>query len=221
MRRETRVQASIWQLAVLLFLVAGAGCSGLNVNRDVSSLVICTTPLCANSTKTLALVQGQPRQVFATASYVNGTTKDVTNSTTWLSSNQTCASIGASNGLIMAAPSVANACTSGITAGFGPVTSSATILIVTPGTLLSIDLIPSTTEPAGGSTMTFTALGSYTGTSQPQDITALVTWRSDSSVMTLTQGSGSAAVASAPGQVIHVSASFLGISSRILTITVH
>ncbi len=221
MRRETRVRASIGQLVAVFFLAAGLGCSGMDINRTVTSLVISTIALGTSAAKTLTLTQGQPRQVFATATYGNGSTKDVTGDATWLSSNQTCAAIGTGSGLITAAPTVGGACTSNVTASFGPVASSITTVTVTPGTLESIDLVPSTTTPVGGSTMTFTAMGTYGGTSQPQDITTLVTWHSDSSfVLTLNPGSGDATVAAVPGQIVHVYASFIGINSRTVTITV-
>jgi hypothetical protein len=219
MRRQTRVRASIGQLFVLLFLATALGCSGFDVKRNVSSLAICTSPLCLSSTKTVTLVEGQPRQVFAAANYVDGSSKDVTGSTLWLSSDQTCATVGAANGLIEAATALSGACSSTVTATFAQTTSSTTV-IVTPGTLLSIELVPSTTTLAGGSTMTFTALGIYSGVSEPQDITTLVAWRTDNNFLTLLQGSGSAVVAVAPNQITHVSASFLGISSQTVTITV-
>ena len=68
--------------------------------------------------------------------------------------------------------------------------------------------------------MKFTALGIYSGVSQPQDITTLVTWHTDNNFLTLLQGSGKAAVAVAPNQITHVSATFLGINSKTVTITV-
>ena len=86
--------------------------------------------------------------------------------------------------------------------------------------LQSIDLTPSTTTPTGGSTMTFTAMGAY-GASHPVDITTLVAWHSHSpSVLMLNPGSGVAAVAADPGQIVHVYASFIGINSQPVRIVV-
>jgi len=94
-------------------------------------------------------------------------------------------------------------------------------LCLNSGILQSIDLTPSTTTPTGGSTMTFTAMAAYGGTSQPQDITTLVSWHTDNpSILTLIPGSGDASVAPVPGQIVHVSASFIGIDSQTVRITV-
>jgi hypothetical protein len=221
MRCETRLRAGFGLAAAVFFVANGLACGGISADRAVTSLLICTAPLCTGTAKMLTLTEGQPRQVFATARYGDGSSKDVTGNSIWFSSNQTCAEVGTGSGLITAAPSVPNACSSDVTASFGPVTSSTTTVVVTPGVLQSIDLTPSTTTPAGGSPMTFTAMGTYSGVSQPADITTLVAWHVDSpSVLTLTSGSGVAAVAAVPGQIVHVYASFIGINSETVRIDV-
>lgn len=99
-------------------------------------------------------------------------------------------------------------------------TSTATVT-VTPGILQTINLTSSTETPSAGGTLTFTAMGTYGGLSQPQDITDLVSWHNDNpSVLNLDAGSGDAIVASVPGQIAHVYASFIGVNSQIVRITV-
>jgi trimeric autotransporter adhesin len=165
MRCEARLRVGIGVIAAVFFLANGLGCGGSDASKTVNSLTICTVPLCTGSAKTLTLTEGQPRQVFATATYANGGTKDVTANSMWLSTNQTCAAVGTGSGLVTAAPSVPNACTSDVSASFGPATSTTTVT-VTPGTQRSINVVPSTITPVGGSTMTFTAMGVYGGTSR-------------------------------------------------------
>ena len=208
-------------MAAVFFLTAtGLGCGGVDANQNVTSLVISTNALGISSAKTLTLTQGQPRQIFATAMYADGTAKNLTGNALWLSSDETCAGIGAGTGLIAAAPTVPQVCVTSVTASFGLLAATTTVT-VTPGILQAINLTSSTETPSGGSTFAFTAMCTYGGLSQPQDITDLVIWHNDNpSVLTLDPGSGNAAVASVPGQVAHVYASFLGINSQSVRIAV-
>lgn len=199
---------------IFLLLVVGAGCRGFFVNPTLTTLTI--------GPQSPTLSQGQTFQMAATGSYDDGSTKNLTGSAVWTSSDPTCAAIGSSNGLITAAATVSATCTTDIGASVGTVTASSTTATVTPGTLSAITLSASTTSPTAGSTLTFTAMGTYTGTTQQQDITTLVTWNNDNTTaLTLTQGSGSASVSSSgSGQVAHVSATLGGITSNQITITV-
>lgn len=221
MKREDRARAFISSAALLLLASMALSCSsGMSVNQNVTSLLISTNALGVNSARTLTLTQGQPRQIFATAMYADGSSKNVTVNTFWLSSDPTCAGIGQDTGLISAAPTVPQACLTSVTASFGLLTSNTTVT-VTPGILQTINLTSSSETPSAGGKLTFIAMGTYGGLGQPQDITDLVTWHNDNpSVLTLDPGSGNATVASVPGQVAHVYASFIGINSQSLRITV-
>jgi hypothetical protein len=198
--------------ATLFLLAAGVGCKGFFVNPTLTSLAI------GPDTPTLA--EGESLQMTATGTYDDGSTKNLTGSAIWSSSDTTCATID-SGGLITAAQSVTAICTTSISASSGTVSASPATLTVTPGPLQSISLTASNTNPTAGTTITFTATGTYSGGTQ-QDITSMVTWNNDNSTaLTLTQGSGSASVSSsASGQVIHVFASLSNISSNTVTITV-
>ncbi len=197
-----------------MLLVAGVGCRGFFVNPTLTSLTI--GPL------TPTVTQGQTFQMSATGTYDDGSTSDLTGKASWTSDNPSCATVGSATGLITAATTVATTCTTNIGASVGTVSASSTVATVTPGTLSAITLSASTASPTAGSSLTFTAKGTYTGTTQQQDITTLVTWNNDNTTaLTLTQGSGSATVSStASGQVAHVSASLSGITSNVVTITV-
>jgi hypothetical protein len=79
-----------------------------------------------------------------------------------------------------------------------------------------------TPNPAAGATVTFTALGTYTGSAQQQDITNLVVWSSSNSavITTITNGSGAVLSTATSGATTSVTASLNGITSGALTITV-
>ena len=160
-------------LAAVFFLTAtGLGCGGVDANQNVTSLVISTNALGISSAKTLTLTQGQPRQIFATAMYADGTAKNLTGNALWLSSDETCAGIGAGTGLIAAAPTVPQVCVTSVTASFGLLAATTTVT-VTPGILQAINLTSSTETPSGGSTFTFTAMCTYGGPKvrkNPQDL---------------------------------------------------
>jgi len=111
--------------------------------------------------------------------------------------------------------------TATITAASGTLTATTTITVNT-GPLLSIALTASTLSPTAGSTFTLTAMGTYSGSSQLQDITSQVTWSNDNTTaVSLSQGSGSAtANTGTSGQIAHIFATLNGINSNTVTITV-
>ena len=127
MGHEERVRAWIKLAAVFFLTVTGLSCGGVDANQNVTSLVISTNALGISSAKTLTLTQGQPRQVFATAMYADGTAKNVTGNALWLSSDETCAGIGAGTGLIAAAPTVPQVCVTSVTASFGLLAATTTV----------------------------------------------------------------------------------------------
>jgi trimeric autotransporter adhesin len=199
-------------LAILLALALAAGCRGFFVNPKLTSITV--TP------STLTISKGQTNQMTATGNYDDGSTKNLTGSATWTSSDSACATVS-SSGLITAA-NVTSTCTATITATSGTFTSTATVT-VTPGTLVSITLSATPTTVPAGQTLKFTALGTYSGSSQQQDITTQVTWTvSNTSVLTLNQGSGSGTISSSAtsGTTVNVTASLNGITSNQVTITV-
>ena len=73
-----------------------------------------------------------------------------------------------------------------------------------------------------GQTVVFTALGTYTGSAQQQDITTLVTWSSSNTavIATITNGSGAVLTSATAGATTSVTATLNGITSGALTITV-
>jgi len=93
---------------------------------------------------------------------------------------------------------------------------------VSQGTPTSITLTASTTTPQNNSTVTFTAKATFPNNNTPQDITSSVTWVvSDTTNLTLTNGSGTGTLsANSAGLTITVQASFAGVLSNVITLTV-
>ena len=111
--------------------------------------------------------------------------------------------------------------TATITATSGTLSATSTITVNT-GPLTTIVISTTTPNPAAGQTVTFTALGTFSGSSQQQDITDLVVWTSTNSavITTITNGSGAVLSTATSGATTSVSASLDGITSGALTITV-
>ncbi|MBV9574472.1 MAG: Ig-like domain-containing protein [Acidobacteriales bacterium] len=213
MRTDARKARIVAVFAALLTVVLGAGCRGFFVNPTLTSIAI--------GPQTPTVVQSQTLQFSASGNYSDGSSKTLTNNVSWSSSDSSCATIN-SNGLLTAL-AVSNICTTIISASSGTLTAATTTVTVTPGTPVSITLTASPTNPAQNGTVAFTANAVFPGNSTPQDITTSVTWsNSDPTNLTLTNGSGNGVIsATAPhGDVINVSASFSGVTSNIVAITV-
>lgn len=200
--------------AALFLLALAAGCRGFFVNPTLTSIAV--TP------SSVSLIQGQTRQLAATGTYsADNSTKDLTGSVDWTTSDSTIATVS-QGGLVTAAAAITNPPgTATITATSGTITGTSTITVNT-GPLLSIALTTSTTTPTAGSTFTLTAMGTFSGSSQAQDITSQVTWNNDSTTAVgLSQGSGSAtANTGTSGQIAHIFATLSSINSNTVTITV-
>jgi hypothetical protein len=92
---------------------------------------------------------------------------------------------------------------------------------VSEGTPTSITLTVDNSNPAPATNVTFKAMGTFNGTQQ--DITTSVTWiNSDTTNLTLTQGSGTGTISGSatPGNTITVQASFDGVNSNQVILTI-
>ncbi|MGH9501378.1 MAG: Ig-like domain-containing protein [Terriglobales bacterium] len=200
--------------ATLLLLALAAGCRGFFVSPTLTSLTVAPT--------SVSLIQGQTQQMSATGNYsADDSTKDLTGSVQWTTSDSTVATVSA-GGLLKAAATLTNPPgTATITATSGAITGTSTVTVNT-GPLLSIALTVSTLNPTAGSTFTLSAQGTFSGSSQVQDVTSQVTWNNDNTTaVTLSQGSGSATTnTGTSGQVAHIFATLNGIDSNTVTITV-
>ncbi len=129
------------------------------------------------------IAKGETQAFTATGTYTDGTTPDLTGTAAWTSSDPTIASIPASGGL--ATGLLPGQVT--ITATVGSVSATAT-LSVTPPEVVSLAIAPANPSRAAGETVQLQATGTLTdGTTQ--DVTAAVTWSSDTpAVATISAG---------------------------------
>lgn len=193
-------------------LALASGCKGFFVNPTLTSLSVAPT--------TVSLIEGNTQQISATGTYDDGSTKDLTGSADWSSSDTSVATVAA--GLVKAAATITNPPgTATITATSGTVSATSTVTVNT-GPLLSIAITASTLNPTAGTTFTLTAMGTFSGSSQLQDITSQVSWNNDNTTaVSLSQGSGSAtANTGTSGQIAHIFATLDNINSNTVTITV-
>ncbi len=166
-----------------------------------------------------SIAAGTPQQFVATGTFSDSTSQDITAQVTWASSDSTKATISNAAGSQGLATSLVAGTTS-ISAGQAGITG-ATLLTVTPATLVSIAVTPTNPAIANGTTEQFTASGRYSDKTI-QDVTAQVTWASsDSSVATVSNATGSRGLASAVGVgFATVSASLSGTTgTTVLTVT--
>lgn len=192
-----------------------AGCHGFFVNPTLTSIAV--TP------SSVSLIVNQTQQLTATGTFGDNSTKDLTGSADWTTSDTTVATVSA-GGKVTAASSITNPPgTATITATSSGIIGTSTITVNT-GVLTAIVIsVSPNANPAAGSGLTFTALGTFTGSSQQQNITSQVTWISDNTTALPApnnQGTTTVSSGTVSGTVIHVTASLNNITSSQLTITV-
>ena len=186
-----------------LAITAGVGSTTVSaISGDVSGdtmLTVTNATLVSIEVSPAApsLANGLTQQFTATGLYTDNSTQDLTTQVTWASSNgavATVSDVGGSNGLA----TTAGVGSTTVSATSGGVTGDAT-LTVTNATLVSIEVSPSPSQAAGGTTAQFTATGLYTDNST-QDLTTQVTWASsDGAVATVSNAPGSNGLATTAG----------------------
>lgn len=137
-----------------------------------------------------SIASGTCQQFYATGTYSDGSTQDVTAQATWTSADAAVAAVSnvpASKGLTSALA----AGTTLVTATFGGMSGNAA-LTVTPATLVTIELTPTDPSIPKGLAQQFNATGVYTDGST-QDLTAAATWTSSDTAV--------AAVSNAPASI--------------------
>ena len=136
----------------------------------------------------LSVTVGATQQYQASATFSDGSVKDVTASTTWTSSNPTVATINASG----VATAIAAGSTT-ITAAAENLTATTTLTVTSttpPGaTLSSIAITPANPTIAVGATQQFTATGTYSDGTKA-NITATATWTSSSTAVATINAAG-------------------------------
>jgi hypothetical protein len=204
-------------IAVLLVFALAAGCNGFFVDPTLNSMAVGP----ANP----SLIVGGTTQLTATGTYNDGSTKNLTSSALWSTSNSGVATVVA--GLVTAAATITSPpATATITASSGTQSASTTVTVNT-GALQSISLATSagatSVTGAAGSTISLVAKGTYAGSSTPQDITTQVTWTVQvPSILVMTAGTGSGTIqtGSTSGSHTTVTATLSNITSNTVTVMV-
>jgi YVTN family beta-propeller protein len=179
-----------------------SGTTTLTAVTVVSIAIIPTNPVIA---------VGTTQQFSATGTLSNNTTKDVTSLVTWGSSNAGVATISA--GGIASSISIGSTTISAIFAG---VSGTTTMTVQGP---VSITVTPANSSSAVGSTLQFTATGSFSDGSV-RDLTTLVTWSSSAGgVASISNASGSNGLATAVAAGSTTITAALGVSGS-TTLTV-
>jgi peroxiredoxin len=148
--------------------VTGKTLTGVTLTGTLGS----TTPIAPPT-----LAAGTKLQLYATGTYSDGSTQDITSTATWSSSTTNATVVAGLITAVSAGDPTISASLSGITGS-----TSAT---VTAATLVSIAITPAgITTVAAGNTQQFTATGTYTDSST-QNITSSVTWSSSEASVTM------------------------------------
>jgi uncharacterized protein YjdB len=159
-----------------------------------------------------SLQVGATRQLSATATYSNGTTADVTSSTTFSSAVPANATVGIANGLV-----------TGVAAGNSLITgtyngqTATTNATVTAATLTSIAVTPATATVAIAGKQQFVATATYSDNSTAI-VTSTVNWTSGNTAIATVLNTGIATGAAAGSTNITATSGLLS-GSAILTVT--
>jgi type II secretory pathway component GspD/PulD (secretin) len=158
-----------------------SGVSSSAVTLKVTSAIVQSVAIAPT---TSSIARNGTVQLTAVGKFSDGTTQDVTSSATWSSSNSGIASVGA--GLVRGGSTGS----AQITAAIGGATSPAVTVTVTSATLKSIAVTPSSRSIAVGTSLQFTATGTYSDGST-EIITSAVAWdSSETSVASINASSG-------------------------------
>jgi len=153
----------------------------------------------ANSTMAI----GTTKQFTATGTFSDASTQDITSTVVWTSSNPAAATINA-QGL---ATSAVNGSTT-ITAGFGAITGSTTLTVTTVH-LVTITVTPVTPRISKGTSIKFTATGTFSDGSVATNLSG-VSWRSSKPNLASIRSSGIAH--GKKSGTVTITASSLGVS---------
>jgi trimeric autotransporter adhesin len=192
-------------LSTLIGCSTGAGSNNPSNQATVSSIQVAPT--------SMSIGTGSTQQFSAAAHMSDGTSKDVTSTVQWSSSDTDIASITSGGMATGSAPGTVN-----ITAQSGTLKSTATLTISGAAVnLASIVVSPAASSLPVNTNQQFTATGNYTdGTSA--DLTALVSWSSSSNGIATVSAAG--VVAGMTAGTTNISASLGGVlGSTSVTVT--
>lgn len=170
-------------------LATGTGKGTTNIQAEYASIAGSTSLSVSALPTSIAITPANPSfsvgatvQLTATGMYSDGSTRNLTASATWTSSNQTVATVagGMVRG-VSAGPSTISASWNGIVGSTGVTVSTAA--------LKSIQLAPASAQVAVGATLQMAATGQYDDGSS-QDLTSSVTWTTGNNALATITSSG-------------------------------
>jgi uncharacterized protein YjdB len=190
-------------------VAAGSTTITATQNGVQTTATLTVTPVLSSisvSSNSLSIAYGATEQFTATAEYSDGSTKDITATATWKSSNAAVATISAA-GLATAA----SAGSSTITASLNGVSGSTTLAVTG---ITSISVSPASPSFAVGATQQFTATATYSDKSTA-DVTATAIWKSSNTAVATVSDAGLATGVVAGSA--SVSASLQGVTGSVTT----
>src|SRR5205809_306951 len=156
------------------------------------------------------------QQFSATGKYSDGSSKDLTSSVLWSSSDTSVASVnnaGLATGVVVGVVTV--------TAQFGAMQGGATLNVTNAGTnLTGITLSPAAASVPVNTTQQFTATGNYSDGSS-RDLTALVTWGSSSTAVATVDANGLVTAVAAGTTTITATVGSFSDSSTLTVVAAH
>jgi len=194
----------------LAMLTTGCGSGGGSQSNNTSTATVSSLQIVPGS---VSIGTGTNQEFTATAQLSDGSSKNVTNSVQWSSSDTSVASVNAGGVATGAAPGTVT-----ITATSGTVHSMATLQVTgAAANLVSLAIFPTAPSMPVNTSQQFTAIGTYADGSS-SDLSNLVTW-SSSSTVTATVTTTGLVTALAAGTT-NISAIFAHVSqSTSLTVT--
>ena len=189
-------------LALLSGCGAGGFAPGIGRNTNVVLVSIAITP--ANPD----LILGTLTQFTATGTFSDQSTKDITASVVWTSSNPNVA--GINGGGLAAAFSLGSA---SISATSDSITGSTSVGVQSP-TLMSISILPENPTIAATTTLQFHALGNYSDGSV-QNVTRQVTWASSNTAVAQILNTGDSKGQAAGSSTITATLGSIGASTTL------
>lgn len=202
-----------FSLSIVVFILLSMGCSGGSNGSGGSGGV--TLQSITISPAFVTLPSQFAIQYTATGIYSDNSTKNITQTVTWASSNNNYATISNATGTKGLATTISAGKVT-ISASLGAVTSTTNSTItVTSATLSSISITPANNSIPISITSQLTATGIYSDNTT-QNLTSLVSWSSSNSAIATvsnTAGSNGLITPVAVGGPINITASFNNVSA--------
>ena len=214
MNALTRYSRTLFCSVGFMVTALVAGCGGGDQGRDpILGLPAATLVSVSVSPAAPAVAIGATQQFVATATYSDGSSRDVTVGAAWTSATPAVATINAATGLAAGV----SAGTSSIAAAYSGKSASATLTVV-PVSLSSIAVMPANPSINVGGSQQFIAMGTFNNNTT-RDISALSTFSSATpAVASINAATGLAAGLTAGTSVITATSGGLS-GSTTLTVT--